>query len=283
MRILNATGLPEQVYRAAVGEYDKGDCDLSISEVINSPRIVALTRLHNSQLVEDVADMGQRLIGNALHDYLEKFAEHPLAEKRQYANIGGWTISGKPDGYAEPGHLYDFKTVSITEWQYGVKEERELQLNCYAALLRANGHPVERLTAVLVFKDYKRSQRKFHTWYPPRDIMEVDIPLWPHEQAVEYIRERVELHQSALHEAPLCSDEERWYRPGKWAVVKTGNKRATKLHDTEEEAYEHIVELGGGYHVEAREGTHSRCEDFCLLAAQNLCQQWIDIQNGEGS
>jgi len=279
VKVTNHTSLPEPVYLAAIGDYDAGDSDLTITQLIDSPRVVALTRKYNLQLEEDVSDMGARLIGNALHAAFEKYKESEVSEQRYYLNILGWTISGKPDGYLN-GTLYDYKTMSVSEWERGIKDEREKQLNCYAELLRQNGVEVNALNLVVVFKDYKRGRVRFHSWYPEHEIMQIPVEMWDRQRAYDYLHERVALHQAALREVPLCTDEERWYNGGKWAVMKGGNKRATKLHESMEEAYAHAEELGEEYHVEAREGYYNRCEAFCVLAKNRLCQQWLDETEG---
>ena len=133
----------------------------------------------------------------------------------------------------------------------------------------------------------------------------MDVPLWPREQAQAYIMERVLAHQAAQSGRaceycggqpegesafagpcpqcggsglPDCTDEERWLRDTKWAVMKGGAARATKLHDTEEAATLHVAELQAKeprvpYSVEFRPGTPTRCIHYCTVGTMGLCSQ----------
>lgn len=61
----------------------------------------------------------------------------------------------------------------------------------------------------------------------------------------------------------MCTDEERWHKPDKWAVKKPGNKRALKLHDTREAAMAHA---GTTLEVEYRPGEDTKCLKYCSVA-----------------
>jgi hypothetical protein len=161
-------------------------------------------------------------------------------------------------------------------------------------------------------RDWSATQAQYGGDYPPHSIMEVDVPLWPREQAQAYILERVKLHQAArrglecdelysrhehygmldrpdgpcLDTLPLCSDDERWLRDSKFAVHKGGQKRAVKLHDTEAEAEAHAAELRAKdarvpYTVEARPGTPTRCLYFCTPGRMGLCEQYNAWQQAQ--
>mgnify|MGYP001597416743 FL=1 len=123
--------------------------------------------------------------------------------------------------------------------------------------------------------------------YPPASIVDVDIPLWPQAQAQSFILDRVLAHQAsrADPENTLCSAEERWARGGEWAVVKQGNKRASKLfpNNAREEAIGYAFSLGPEYNVEAREREYTRCEYFCKVGRANLCAQFSGDPGGGGS
>jgi hypothetical protein len=90
-----------------------------------------------------------------------------------------------------------------------------------------------------------------------------------------YIQLRLKAHGDAQHVLPLCSPEERWERPAKFALTKVGNKRATSLHDTREEAQAAqdaiIAETGKNYLVETRPAEAIRCQQYC--SARPVCVQ----------
>ena len=96
--------------------------------------------------------------------------------------------------------------------------------------------------------------------------------------AADPVEAGVKAHQQAEHDymngdrIKPCSDEERWLRASKWAVMKQGRKRAVKLYDNEREAQEHLNTLGGGHELEFRKGEPVRCLKYCPVAT--FCPQF---------
>ena len=87
---------------------------------------------------------------------------------------------------------------------------------------------------------------------------------------------RLKAHGDAQHVLPLCSPEERWERPAKFALVKEGNKRAASLHDTFDEAAaarDAITPAGATYkhRIEERPAEPIRCAQYC--SARPVCSQ----------
>ena len=165
------------------------------------------------------------------------------------------------------------------------KIEWEQQLNCYAFLSQKNkGMKVKSLQICAILRDWNRREAERREDYPQAPVILVDIPLWPDTKRIDYIKERVAMHQDAqinydLAQAfPSCSDEERWKRGEAWAVKKKGNKRALRVFETEELAQEfaeahkarkneYVLE------IEHREGEYVRCKgDYCGVA--NFCSQF---------
>ena len=73
----------------------------------------------------------------------------------------------------------------------------------------------------------------------------------------------------------ISTAADRWSTGDKYAVMKKGNKRAIKLHDSEQAAIEHCENLNfsSGYKInfiEFRKGEDKRCEDYCLV--KNFCE-----------
>ena len=282
MSTTNVTGLPLPLFAAISNDsYSRGEADISMSSLLAPARMVALQEKHSAVLTEDAADMAAVLIGKAVH---EKIAAYGMGEfddlRRLFMVVNGWTVSGQTDHcHLNPDGSYtvvDFKTVSVSEWKYGLREERAQQINGYAELLRANGYTVTALSAILIFKDWSATRAGYEKDYPPHSIVAVDVPLWPQEQAQQYILERVLAHQHARRDSGvLCSEEERWVRT-KYAVVKGQNRRATRLFETQDEAEEFALS-DPLYRVEIRGGEPVRCLHFCSVGRLGLCQQW----NGE--
>jgi hypothetical protein len=309
MKLTNHTNLPLPLYVALRDDdYTRGAANISATGLLQPPRKAALEELHADALEEDAADKAAILIGKAVHAYIAAKATGELSDKRRLMMaVNGWVVSGQTDHVDDEmftvagGRILDYKSTSVNEWKYGLKEERAQQLNIYAEILRSNGfNNVTGLTAVLIFKDWSATQARYNrgtsltaemlraikgaptTDYPPHSIMEVDVPLWPREQAQSFILERVKLHQAARLELPLCTDDERWKRDT-WAVRKLGNKSATRLHDTEAEAQAHAAELLAKdsrvpYDVEYRPGSPTRCLHYCTVGAMGLCSQYTQWQ-----
>lgn len=283
MRLTNRLNLPEALVRAArrvFGAYDKGEADISITGLIDPPRKAALERIHEDDLEEDVSDVIWALLGSSLHELLQNAHEDEAAtERRLFAKSNGWTVSGAMDVYEAPGHIQDYKFTSVFSLKNGKpKPEWSMQLNGYAWLLRENQLPVSGAEVVVFLRDWSKMDARKDSSYPRHQVLRLPIQLWPPEEAERWIYQRVLAHQAALLELPLCSPEDRWERPGKWAVVKPGQKKAIKLHDTHAEAAAHSRELPGSI-VEARPGMAVRCENYCSAAP--FCSQFHGLVGGK--
>jgi hypothetical protein len=279
MKLTNKHGLPEPVVRALTrNEYSKGESNRSITQLIDSPRVRILKQEHWDDLTEDVSEKLWAVLGTAAHKMFEEnVTEGHLAEERVFVDIEGWTISGAVDVQAlgdDGVTIYDYKTTSVWSVIYG-KPEWELQLNCYASLIRrAKGHKVKALKIIAIMRDWNRRDAEEKRDYPNAPIVEVDVPLWTESKQDEYLDGRVKIHQQAEFkrltgdELPECSASERWEKPSKWAIMKKGLKRAVRVYDSQEEA---IVNLEQGQLIEFRPGESTRCNgDWCRV------NQWCD-------
>jgi len=109
------------------------------------------------------------------------------------------------------------------------------------------------------------------------------VPLWSMKRQETYLRDRVRLHRASEmlleidEPLPECSDEERWLRNSKWAVVKSGSKKAARVYDTKEDADDDLKARKDGYAVEHRPGKPVRCDgNYCGVA--EWCDQWARIK-----
>lgn len=299
MQYTNTLNLPAPIVSAITNdEYSRGDSDITVTELIDAPRKVALTRLHGEKLVEDVSDRIYSLMGNAVHGILEKSAgAESSVEDRIYADferpLGRWKLGGKYDLLAlvdDPEYgriLSDYKNVSVFELINGLKPEKAQQLNILGWLARKNGYRVDRLEAVCILRDWSKGRARRDHEYPQHQVMRYFVPTWSDEKTVEFIRERIDLHQQAqLGELPECSDEERWYKGTKYALMKEGRKSAIRLLDSYDAAFAHadlkgfteekneIVVLKKGYSIVERPGENTRCLDYCAVGSSGFCEQW---------
>jgi len=285
MKITNRHNLPDTFLSFARRDnYSKGNYDISVTTLIDAPRVNILRQQERDKIEVDAVDMIWPLLGTAVHHMLETSDPkgNVTMEERLFVDINGWTVSGQIDHQEEIGgmiHISDYKVTSVWSVIYG-KEDWVRQLNCYAQLVRmAKGRDVRSVRIIAVLRDWQRREAQFKPEYPQAPVVSVDIPLWPEEQAMAYMQDRVMLHQDAqllwdTQEAVVeCSDEERWTKPDTWAVMKAGGKRALKVFDNNADAISHAVSLGMAYSVVHRKGGRTRCENYCSVA--EFCTQWV--------
>jgi hypothetical protein len=280
MKLTNVHNLPDTIINVIKRpQYTKGKSNLSMTELLNSPRIVQLKRKHWDDLTEDAAGMVWSLFGTALHNILEHGKDdHHIVEERVFAEIDGMTISGAIDlqEVEEDGIiLSDYKTTSA--WAVlNEKQDWHNQLNGYAFLVeKTKGVTVKKLQIVAIIRDWSSREAKTKEGYPQAPIVVIDIPLWSFEDREQYIRSRITLHNEAFFEMETegdiaaCTPDEMWEKPTTWAVKKDGGVRAKSVHDSLQEAEIALPEKG--YHIEHRQGERTRCESFCQVAA--FCSQ----------
>lgn len=291
MIITNETNLPASVYAAVASDgYSRGHADISVTDLIAPPRMVALREQYDASLRVDAADMAAPFIGTSVHEKLEKHKQTKESEQRVYIDVLGWVVGGKPDHFdPATGKLDDYKVIKPEEYIYGLKDEREQQLNIYAEMLRLNGYTVNSLNAVLFIIGFNWAKQERDHRYPPRSIVEVPIEMWARERVQQFVHDRVRLHQAARTALPNCTDEERWLRTT-YAIMKEGRKTAIRTFSEEIEAEEWgiengVAELGAsgvswipGHRLEHRPGKPLRCIRYCVAA--QVCAQFQGELNG---
>ena len=285
MKLTNKYNIPQTFVNVLERPtYSKGKANLSVTQLINSPKIVALNNLFQDEIEQDVSDMVWSLFGSAVHNILEHGKDdNHLIEERIHAELDGWKISGAIDlQILHNGgiSIRDYKTTSV--WAVmNEKAEWEQQLNIYAWLVeKVKGIQVTGVGIVAIIRDWNRRDAAKREGYPEAPVKELQLKLWSYEERERFIKERIAKHSAcdfALEtESPLpeCTPEEMWEKPSTWAVKKIGGIRAKSVHYTKEEAV-----AGAGYVVEVREGERSRCANFCPV--NHRCAQWRDYQNKE--
>ena len=95
MKITNKFNLPDAFYNFARNDkYTKGKADISVTTLIDSPRVRLMRDKHKDQLETDASDMIWALFGTAVHHVLESADDptHVMMEERLYAEAAGWTL-----------------------------------------------------------------------------------------------------------------------------------------------------------------------------------------------
>jgi hypothetical protein len=276
MQMTNRLGLPAPIAEAlsrSDEDYDGHSSDITVTGLINPPRINALRKRHRADIVEDVSEQLWRLLGTATHYMIDKSSGAAvLAEERLSVSVNGWTVSGKIDLLCQ--YVNDYKVTSVWAFLLGDKPEWEAQLNAYDLLLRTHGHDApDGLRIIAILRDWKKSDYlRDPSRYPAAPIMIKEVPRWSPEEQVQWMTDRVKLHQAAAEQPdaalPMCQPEERWQSETTYAVMKEGNKRATKVCATEGEAETFIMQQAkpGQFDLVERPGACRRCAEYCDVA-----------------
>tara|TARA_A100001391_G_scaffold194464_1_gene170805 strand:- start:1444 stop:2367 length:924 start_codon:yes stop_codon:yes gene_type:complete len=301
--ITNKHGLPEAFVNFARNDkYTKGDSDISVTQLIDSPRVLLMREKHRDEISTDAMDMVFALFGTAVHAVLEgATGDNVVKEERIYADVKGWTLSGAIDQYEieDDGIIItDYKVTSVWSVIYS-KQEWVNQLNVYAYLLEKEKNiPVKKIQICAILRDWNRREASLKPDYPDTPMVVLDIPLRSFKARTQYVESRMDIHQEARQSfdfddtMTLCNSDERWARPDKWAVMKKGRKSAIKLFNDKEIAEDHIEwkksqpskgskanpYLSDDYYVEHRKGDNPRCSgNYCGVA--EFCSQYREMLN----
>jgi hypothetical protein len=288
MKLTNKHNIPQTFVNVLERPtYSRGRAHISATQLINSPKIVALTQKFQDQLEQDVSDMVWSLFGSAVHGVLEHGADaNHLIEERINTEVDSWTISGAIDLQI----LNEDGTISIRDYKVtsawtamNNKKEWEQQLNIYAWLVESvKQKEVKDVGVVAILRDWSRRDAARNPDYPQAPVKEIPISLWSLEDRNVFIRERIADHSDCMFamdtdsDLPDCTPEQMWEKPTTWALKKTGNVRAKSIYETEDAAQAALEEAGKEYEIEIRPGERTRCATFCSVSS--YCDQWHKYQ-----
>ena len=291
MVITNNMGYPEALVRAVErDEYSRGEgVDRSVTGLLSPPRQSALKEIHGHEIVEDVSDRTYALYGQLVHLLLERAGEqsrNAINEERLYTEVNGWKISGQTDTLTltedqRSWIISDYKFVTAYKFKRSysgelvIPEDYENQLNMYGHLLRVNNFKVDGLKIVAIYRDWSKLEAKRDSNYPQLGAETHDVPLWSEDKARSFMEERVRLHQNAENDLPECTDDERWAKPDKYALMPNANSaRARKLFDSRSAAtlWAAANSMQPGWMIEHRKGANVRCENYCVVS--EWCEQF---------
>ena len=283
MNYTNELGLPAPLAAALTKDsYSRGDASYSATGLLRPPRMAALFDDPDNIMFRDVSENLWTLFGTAVHSILED-SKHPdfITEERLYCSVSGIKLSGAIDVQHVQSDgtrvLQDYKTRKA----YGVmnNDSDEKQLNIYAYIAHKNGIKVSGLQIINFVKDWSKHEAARKPDYPPQDIFIQNIPLWPIEQTEAFVMERIAAHEEArAGNLPDCTDEERWLRDDKFAVMKEKRVRAVRVFDSQEEAETFIAAQKDAdkHTIDHRRGRPIRCEQFCDVA--DYCDQFATFK-----
>ena len=283
MKITNKFNIPQTFLNILDRpQYSKGKAHLSVTQLLNSPKIVALTKKFEDDIEQDAADMVWSIFGSAVHNVLEHGKdENHIVEQRIHKEYEGWHISGAIDLQVvnDKGiDVKDYKTTTV--WAVmNEKFEWEVQLNIYAGLVEdVKKVPVTSVGIVAIIRDWNRRESTTREGYPEAPIKEIPIRLWSKEERDEFISNRIALHSACEFaietdgDLPDCTPDEMWEKQTTYAIKKVGNKRAFKVYDNEKDALDAVADMEKTYEIEVRKGERTRCTNFCPV--NTWCTQY---------
>lgn len=280
MKYTNNLKLPQPIYDAiANDDYNPGNSDLTVTQLIQPIQMTKLQIEHKDELIEDISDNIYALMGKAIHYILEKAESIMPVERRLYMSVNDFTISGQFDRIALisknggfTGKVQDYKFTSVWEWIYGLNKEREEQLNCLACLLNVNRYKVNQLEVVMIFRDWQKSKAQYDKSYPQQQIAIIPVKLWSIDDQLAFIDKKAQQYKA--NEYSDCTQEERWNKGDKYAVMKTGRKTALRVFDGLEKAQKWMDDNQKGDGIDIRKGENKRCELYCNV--KNFCPQYLN-------
>jgi len=295
MIITNNFKLPDVVVSALTqDDYTKGKSNRSVTQLIDSPQVAVLARENADNIEQDAVDFLWSRFGTSVHSMFEeatKYSGGVVSEKRMFAEVLGWTISGAVDlqELTDKGRIVsDYKVTSVWSVIFA-KQEWHNQLNCYAWLIRKSELAVvKELRIIAIIRDWQRRRAGEDANYPQSPITVINIPLWSNKKQDQYVEERVRLHQEAEfkrltgEEIGECTQGETWKKDDSYAVMKKGRKRAVRVLSSQEDADEFIDAISiepEKHNVEVRKGEATRCiQNWCRV--NEWCPQFSKEVSG---
>jgi len=287
MDITNKFNLPDFVVDALTySDYSRGDSNISVTQLIDSPRIAQLQQEHAGEQSKDAVDFVWSRFGTSVHTMFEESLKATgsdvITEERLFTETQGWKLSGAIDAQevADDGvTISDFKVTSAWSVIFD-KSSWHTQLNVYAYLVRkAKGQTVKKLQIVALLRDWVRRKAEQGGDYPTAPIVVLDIPMWSEAEQDAYVERQMRQHiEAATTDKPLifCTSGEMWEKETVYAVMKKGRKSAVKLYKTKYEAEERAEKEGSNHSVEIRKGEKTRCKgDWCGVS------KWCDQYQSE--
>ena len=280
MKITNKLGLPDMLVRAVQKEYTYREKRYSITSLLDPDRVLMLKRRYNDEIEQDISECIWMLFGTVTHYALETGIEvkenEYVEEHLEHTFNNGYILSGIVDHVYD--YIDDYKTTSVWTVIYGSNNEhwkKQLQMGAYLHY-KKHGKWIDKGRIIAILKDWNKREAQNNFDYPDLPVRVIDFDLGTPEEIEEWILNRFKqiekLEQMKDSELPLCTMEERFNKGDKYAVKKKANKKATKVHDTLEEARKHLVNLEmkypGIYEIEERKGEDTKCLSYCSCNKQ---------------
>jgi len=286
--ITNNQNLPLPIYKAILNDAYKQVGDITTTSLIKPIRARILEKRHDNEIKADASDMIYALLGQTLHAILERAGESVdwyIVEERYAVKIAGWVLTGQMDSaqvfFPALSTLYDYKLTSYWVEIFGSKTEYEQQCNINRYLMERNTqYRITNAEIIAIYRDWSKRQAARNKDYPQKQVKAFPQKLWSIQDTHGWIENRIKEIQRCENlpddKLPYCTEQERWAKPTKYAVMKKGRKPALRVLDSEDKAQKMAQDKGKGCYVEIRPSESVRCMDYCYVAP--FCNQWREIQ-----
>jgi len=284
MIITNKMNLPAGFVKAVSLEKHNAPGSLSATTLIRGIKEIILMDRHWDSLEDDVSDRIWAIFGSAVHSLMECEGENDFTEQRMAYNVGDITVIGRIDSYdMKSGIIDDYKTASVTKVKFGDFTDWYTQGMIYAWLLTRNNFSVNQCRFIALLKDHSKTDAMRDREYPQNPVYVYEFPVTNQGlfKTGIYLKNKIEEYKRCLllqdNEIAPCTPEERWDKPPKFAVMKTGGKRAVRLFDNKEDADLLTETKGQGHYVEYRQGESIKCQSYCLC--NQFCHYFKEMVN----
>lgn len=297
MKIVNRHKMPPALLHAAnASMYDKGDADVSVTELIGPMRIAMLNRMHDDQIEVDVRDMSLAMMGTSFHALMAEAAEferNVVSEERITIEALGTKVSGQIDRQviSEKGIIIqDFKMTSVAALRKKVAEFSSVtqlqdqpdwvqQTNLYAYLVsHTKRQPIIRIEVIAFVRDWSRLRADKDKSYPQSPFVTISIRKFNKISQRKFLHDRVKAYQKAVSDTemhgrpPPCSLDEMWSVDDYWTF---GGRRMDK--DVAFRLFQRLplAEKARTF-PQLVPGDRKRCKHYCAVAP--FCSQFAEHQ-----
>lgn len=300
MRFVNDLNMPDHAFKAIClrqGRIEPPKLDyIGVSALMGAPlpRYLHVRYWHQLEVkASETMNALQGQMGHLLFDKVETDTETEIHLKVEFE---GTRIMGVAD-YYDPKLLTlgdaKFKQVNaVTATNIRGTKDLETQLNIYCWMARRMGYDVQHLQGDIYINGWTVYKAYGDSAYPKAPYLKMSIPIWEDAFTANYVRERLKVHDTKaiqnlrgmdvltvsqdyltvldnnMIEIPVCTDEERFMQPTKWAVMKEGRKTAVRVFDIKAQAL-NMVNIGKdakSLSITERKGGYMKCLWYCNVA-----------------
>ena len=270
MKVTNDFNLPQPFVNAVSKRQHNAEGSYSATTLLHGVRETILTKRHWDEMTTDASENVWQIFGTAVHSIMEKEEDNTFKEERFELPVSNSKLTGQVDCYdLENEVLVDWKTASVWKVIYKDFDDWKKQGLIYSYLMSKNGLNVSKCRFIAFLKDFSKTKAKQDASYPQSPVFVYEFDVTPEdlqsteafvENKIYQLEDAEKLEDDKL---PLCTAEERWEEPTKYAVMKEGNKRAIRVLDDEENAQLLVNSLGKNYYINKREGVSKKCSEYC--------------------